>query len=73
MVSLSLPLILSIALNLFPLFPQNWQHGLAQCHRYTALGFVLTAWGYTYLVWRTEGSKTVLPQASIVKENSCHS
>jgi len=73
MVLLSLPLILSIALNLFPLFPQNGQHGLARCHRYAALGFVLTAWGYTYLVWHTEWRKTVSPHAPIVKENSCHS
>jgi hypothetical protein len=52
MTVLSLPLILSIALNLFPLFAQSAQAGLAQCHRYSALGFVLAAWGYAYRRWR---------------------
>jgi hypothetical protein len=58
---LSLPIILSIALNLFPLFPMDWQHGLAVCHRFSALGFMLTALGYVYLIRRTQGKRNLKP------------
>ncbi len=73
MVVLSLPLILSIALNLFPLFPQSQQWALAQCHRYSALGFVLAAWSFAYWRWRTEWRKTASLDKPTRKENACHS
>ncbi len=73
MVVLSLPLILSIALNLFPLFPQSQQWALAQCHRYSALGFVLAAWSFSYWRWRTEWRNTASLDKSTRKENACHS
>lgn len=73
MAVLSLPLILSIALNLFPLFSQSQQWALAQCHRYSALGFVLAAWSFAYWRWRTEWRKTVSPDTPTRKENACHS
>ena len=57
MVLCSLPLILSIALNLWPLFGMEQQRALAQCHRTSALVFVCTALVYTYLVWRNRRMK----------------
>lgn len=73
MAALSLPLILSIALNLFPLFSQSQQRALAQCHRYSALGFVLAAWSFSYWRWRTEWRKTASLDKPTRKENACHS
>jgi cytochrome b subunit of formate dehydrogenase len=50
---LTLPLILSIVLSMFPLFGTHWQELLLGMHRYTALVFALVAIVHTYLVIRT--------------------
>jgi len=47
---LTIPLILSIALSMFPLFGTAGQKFLFQLHRYSALLFALAAIVYIYLV-----------------------
>ncbi len=51
-ISLALPLILSIVLSMFPLFGTHWQELLLSMHRYTALVFALVAIVHTYLLIR---------------------
>jgi cytochrome b subunit of formate dehydrogenase len=51
-ISLALPLILSIVLSMFPLFGTHWQELLLSMHRYTALVFTLVAIVHTYLLIR---------------------
>jgi len=51
-VSLALPLILSIVLSMFPIFGTHWQELLLSTHRYTALVFALVVIVHTYLLIR---------------------
>jgi thiosulfate reductase cytochrome b subunit len=49
-ISLSLPLILSIILSMFPFFGTYWQNLLADTHRYCALLFAMALIVHTYLL-----------------------
>ena len=49
MIILSLPVILSIALSMFPIFGSIGQHSLLQWHRYCALAYGMVFLGYLYL------------------------
>ena len=49
-VVLSLPLILSIVLSMFPIFGTHGQELLFETHRYTALVFTVCAMFHTYLL-----------------------
>lgn len=51
-ISLTLPLILSVVLSMFSFFGTSIQRFLLQMHQYTALVFVLVATIYTYLIIR---------------------
>lgn len=53
-VSLALPLILSITLSMFQLFGTDWQEFLLAAHRYTALAFAVVAIVHIYLVIRSQ-------------------
>jgi len=53
-VFLTLPLIMSIVLSMFPLFGTYWQELLLATHRWTALAFALVAIVHTYLIIRTK-------------------
>ncbi|RKY11770.1 MAG: hypothetical protein DRP65_03285 [Planctomycetota bacterium] len=54
---LAIPLILSIALSMFPLFGTAGQKFLFQLHRYSTLLFALAAIVYVYLVAITQVKK----------------
>lgn len=51
-VALSLPLILSIVLSMFPLFGTHWQETLLAAHRWTAVAFAVAVLIHTYLAIR---------------------
>ena len=53
-ISLALPLILSIILSMFGLFGTHWQELLLAAHRWTALVFAVVAIVHTDLVVRTQ-------------------
>jgi cytochrome b subunit of formate dehydrogenase len=53
-ISLALPLILSIVLSMFPYFGTYWQELLLSVHRYTALAFALLVIVHTYLLIRSK-------------------
>ena len=53
-VSLAIPLILSIVLSMFPFFGTNWQELLLSTHRYIALLLALVIIVHTYLLIRTQ-------------------
>jgi cytochrome b subunit of formate dehydrogenase len=52
-VFLTLPLILSIVLSMFPLLGTHWQEILLSMHRYTALVFAMVVILHTYFIIRT--------------------
>jgi cytochrome b subunit of formate dehydrogenase len=52
LLSLSLPLILSIVVSMFPLLGTDWQNTTLVVHRWTGLIFVLVAIIHTYLAIR---------------------
>jgi cytochrome b subunit of formate dehydrogenase len=52
-VALSLPLILSIILSMFPLFGTHMQEFLLALHRWTAVAFAVAVLIHTYLAVRT--------------------
>ena len=54
MVLLSLPVILSMVLSMFPLLGSEWQEILLWIHRYSTLGFAIAAIIGTYFVLRKE-------------------
>ena len=49
---LSLPLVLSIVVSMFPLLGTDWQHITLALHRWTSLAFVIVAIIHTYLAIR---------------------
>lgn len=53
-VALSLPLILSIILSMFPLFGTHWQEILLAAHRWTAVMFAVAVMVHTYLAVRIQ-------------------
>lgn len=52
--ALSLPLILSIILSMFPLFGTHWQEILLAAHRWTAIVFAVAVVIHTYLAARIQ-------------------
>lgn len=49
-IALSLPVILSAVLSMFPLFGTHWQEVLAEVHRYCTLAIAITGIIYLYLL-----------------------
>jgi len=55
LIVLSMPLIMSIVLSMFPIFGTHWQDVLLGVHRYVAGAFVVCAVVHGFLLVRTRG------------------